>query len=132
MLSFYRQRTALDTAEVAEAAKRSRPWRRTTLVRRPVGPEAERRRDQGVGPIRQDGGRDGLMPVDRPAYPVNLLVAGKRCLVVGGGRVAAQKVRGLAEAAARVFVVATPCGRRGAGRARCHVGRTSVPHRRSR
>lgn len=50
------------------------------------------------------------MPVDQPAYPVNLLVAGKRCLVVGGGRVAAQKVRGLAEAEARVFVVAPHVG----------------------
>jgi precorrin-2 dehydrogenase/sirohydrochlorin ferrochelatase len=40
------------------------------------------------------------MPVDEPLYPVNLVVAGRRCLVVGGGRVALQKVRGLLEAAA--------------------------------
>jgi precorrin-2 dehydrogenase/sirohydrochlorin ferrochelatase len=46
------------------------------------------------------------MPVEQPAYPVNLLVAGKRCLVVGGGAVAAQKVRGLVEAGAAVHVVA--------------------------
>jgi precorrin-2 dehydrogenase/sirohydrochlorin ferrochelatase len=50
------------------------------------------------------------MPVEQPAYPVNLLVAGKRCLVVGGGRVAAQKVRGLAEANARVHVIAPSVG----------------------
>jgi precorrin-2 dehydrogenase/sirohydrochlorin ferrochelatase len=46
------------------------------------------------------------MPTGRPAYPVNLLVAGKRCLVVGGGRVAAQKASGLVEAGAVVHVVA--------------------------
>jgi siroheme synthase-like protein len=46
------------------------------------------------------------MPVDAPLYPVNLVVAGRRCLVVGGGRVALQKVKGLAEAGAEVTVVA--------------------------
>ena len=46
------------------------------------------------------------MPVDQPLYPVNLVVAGRPCLVVGGGRVAATKVRGLVEAGARVTVVA--------------------------
>jgi precorrin-2 dehydrogenase/sirohydrochlorin ferrochelatase len=46
------------------------------------------------------------MPAATPAYPVNLLVAGKRCLVVGGGRVAAAKAEGLAECGARVHVVA--------------------------
>jgi precorrin-2 dehydrogenase len=46
------------------------------------------------------------MPVDAPLYPVNLVVAGRRCLVVGGGRVALQKVQGLAEAGAEVTVVA--------------------------
>ena len=47
------------------------------------------------------------MPVDVPAYPVNLLVAGRRVLVVGGGAVAAEKVRGLLAAGAVVHLVAT-------------------------
>ncbi len=114
VLSFYRQRTALDTAEVAEAAKRSRaggPEPGGRWSEEWCGPETQRRCRQGsIGSVRQDRSRDGLMPVDHPAYPVNLLVAGKRCLVVGGGRVAAQKVRGLAEAEARVFVVAPRVG----------------------
>jgi precorrin-2 dehydrogenase/sirohydrochlorin ferrochelatase len=41
-----------------------------------------------------------------PHYPVNLLLRGHRCLVVGGGRVAAQKVRGLLDAEADVHVIA--------------------------
>ena len=47
------------------------------------------------------------MPVRSPAYPVNLLVAGRRVLVVGGGTVAADKVRGLLAAGAVVHVVAS-------------------------
>ncbi len=39
-------------------------------------------------------------------YPVALKVKGKRCLVVGGGRVALRKVRGLLQCGARVGVVA--------------------------
>ncbi len=46
------------------------------------------------------------MPVDEPLYPVNLLLTGRSCLVVGGGRVAVGKVRGLVEAGASVTVVA--------------------------
>jgi precorrin-2 dehydrogenase/sirohydrochlorin ferrochelatase len=46
------------------------------------------------------------MPVDGPLYPVNLRVDGRRCLVVGGGAVARQKVQGLLDAAAEVHVVA--------------------------
>jgi len=46
------------------------------------------------------------MPVDPPAYAVNLLVEGRRVLVVGGGAVAAEKVRGLRRAGAVVHVVA--------------------------
>jgi siroheme synthase-like protein len=41
-----------------------------------------------------------------PAYPVNLLVEGRPVLVVGGGHVALEKVRGLLEAGAIVTVVA--------------------------
>lgn len=46
------------------------------------------------------------MPVDGPLYPVNLLLAGRPCLVVGGGAVATGKVRGLLDAGAAVHVVA--------------------------
>ena len=50
------------------------------------------------------------MPVDDPLYPVNLLVAGRRCLVVGGGPVAARKAAGLLDCGASVHVVATEVG----------------------
>ena len=46
------------------------------------------------------------MPVDAPLYPVGLVVAGRPCLVVGGGTVAAQKVAGLLACRATVTVVA--------------------------
>jgi precorrin-2 dehydrogenase len=46
------------------------------------------------------------VPVEHPLYPVNLVVDGRPCLVVGGGRVAAGKVRGLLEAGALVTVIA--------------------------
>lgn len=46
------------------------------------------------------------MPVEGPQYPVMLDVAGRRCLVVGGGAVAAGKVDGLLQAGADVTVVA--------------------------
>ena len=46
------------------------------------------------------------MPIELPLYPVNLLVAGRPVLVVGGGTVAADKVRGLVAAGATVHVVA--------------------------
>ncbi len=46
------------------------------------------------------------MAVLDAAYPVNLLVADKPCLVVGGGTVAARKVEGLLACDARVHVVA--------------------------
>jgi precorrin-2 dehydrogenase/sirohydrochlorin ferrochelatase len=47
------------------------------------------------------------VPVHVPSYPVNLLVAGRRVLVVGGGAVAAEKARGLLAAGAIVHLVAT-------------------------
>jgi len=50
------------------------------------------------------------MPVDPPAYPVNLLLEGRRVLVVGGGAVAAAKARGLLDARAVVHVVGTEVG----------------------
>lgn len=39
-------------------------------------------------------------------YPINLDVAGKPCVVVGGGKVALRKILGLLEAGARVNVIA--------------------------
>ncbi|MGH9165573.1 MAG: precorrin-2 dehydrogenase/sirohydrochlorin ferrochelatase family protein [Acidimicrobiales bacterium] len=50
------------------------------------------------------------MPVDAPLYPVNLVVAGRRCLVVGGGSVAARKLAGLRACGASVHVVAVAVG----------------------
>ena len=50
------------------------------------------------------------MPVDDPLYPANLLIAGRRCLVVGGGRVAARKAEGLLACRAVVHVVAMAVG----------------------
>jgi len=48
----------------------------------------------------------GHIPGDVAQYPVNLELAGKRCLVVGAGNVAIRKVRGLVAAGALVSVVA--------------------------
>lgn len=45
-------------------------------------------------------------------YPVNLVVAGRRCVVVGAGRIAARKVDGLLAAGADVHVVAARFGDR--------------------
>lgn len=39
-------------------------------------------------------------------YPVNISLEGQRALVVGAGRIAARKIEGLAEAGARITVVA--------------------------
>ncbi len=47
-----------------------------------------------------------------PLYPVALRLAGRCCLVVGGGRVAERKVEGLLEAGARVRVVSPRLSRR--------------------
>src|SRR3974390_1993845 len=46
------------------------------------------------------------MPVDDVLYPASLVVAGKRCVVVGGGSVAARKTRSLLDAGADVLVIA--------------------------
>ena len=46
------------------------------------------------------------MPFDEPLYPVNLSLAGRRCLVVGGGPVALSKTRELVVCGAQIDVVA--------------------------
>ncbi|MFN3219605.1 MAG: bifunctional precorrin-2 dehydrogenase/sirohydrochlorin ferrochelatase [Acidimicrobiales bacterium] len=46
------------------------------------------------------------MPLDEPLYPINLRIAGHRCLVVGAGTVAAQKIGGLLDCDAEIVVVA--------------------------
>ncbi|HEX7522465.1 MAG TPA: bifunctional precorrin-2 dehydrogenase/sirohydrochlorin ferrochelatase [Acidimicrobiia bacterium] len=43
-------------------------------------------------------------------YPVNLVVEGRRCVVVGAGRIAARKIDALLDAGARVHVVAPRLG----------------------
>lgn len=47
-----------------------------------------------------------MAALDAALYPVNLVVAGRSCLVVGGGTVAARKVEALLACGARVHVVA--------------------------
>lgn len=51
------------------------------------------------------------MDVERH-YPIALCLRGKRCVVVGGGPVAARKVQGVVEAGAKVTVVAPTVGER--------------------
>ena len=46
------------------------------------------------------------MSLPEATYPVNLVVSGRRCVVVGGGSVAARKVEGLVAAGADVVVIA--------------------------
>jgi siroheme synthase-like protein len=69
--------------------------------------------------------------VARPAisgYPVNLVVAGRRCIVVGAGRIAARKIDALLAAGASVHVVAPDLGDE--VRAWADAGRLSVAERR--
>lgn len=54
-----------------------------------------------MGGKSERGGRPGIT-----GYPVNLVVAGRRCVVVGAGRVAARKIESLLAAGAAVHVVA--------------------------
>jgi precorrin-2 dehydrogenase/sirohydrochlorin ferrochelatase len=50
------------------------------------------------------------VPVEGAQYPVNLVLTGRPCLVVGGGAVAARKVAGLQACGADVKVIATRVG----------------------
>jgi precorrin-2 dehydrogenase/sirohydrochlorin ferrochelatase len=50
------------------------------------------------------------MPVADVLYPVNLVLEGRRCVVVGGGAVATRKVEGLVAAGADVVVIAPEIG----------------------
>src|ERR1700723_2987966 len=50
------------------------------------------------------------VPVADVLYPVNLVLEGRRCVVVGGGAVAARKVEGLVAAGAEVVVIAPEIG----------------------
>jgi siroheme synthase-like protein len=67
-------------------------------------------------------GRAGL-----GGYPVNLLVTGRRCVVVGAGRIAARKIEALLDAGAEVHVVAPAVG--DAVRAWADAGRVTVAER---
>ena len=54
-----------------------------------------------------------MSPARRPSlvgYPANLLLTGRRCVVVGAGRIAARKIESLLDAGALVQVVAPSVG----------------------
>jgi len=71
-----------------------------------------------------------VSPGDRPrlnGYPANLVVAGRRCVVVGGGRIAARKIEALLDAGAEVHVVAPSLS--GDVRAWRDAGRLTVSER---
>jgi len=50
------------------------------------------------------------VPVEGPQYPANLVLSGRRVLVVGAGAVAARKIQGLLACGARIVVVAPVVG----------------------
>ncbi len=71
-----------------------------------------------------------MAPAPRFAYPVVLLLAGRKALVVGGGRVARRKARALADAGAEVHVVALEIAPEIAADPRftCHAEPYAAPH----
>ncbi len=72
------------------------------MAKSTAAPEPQRR-------LRETGNGFGSSP-PHPMYPVVLRLAGRRCLVVGGGSVAARKVTGLARCGASVTVIAPELG----------------------
>jgi siroheme synthase-like protein len=72
--------------------------------------------------VSETGGRPPIT-----GYPVNLIVAGRRCVVVGAGRIAARKIESLLEAGADVLVVAPAVGPE--VRAWADAGRLAVAER---
>jgi len=60
-------------------------------------------------------------------YPANLVIDGRRCVVVGAGRIAARKIEALLDAGARVQVIAPEIGAE--VRAWADAGRLSVDER---
>jgi precorrin-2 dehydrogenase/sirohydrochlorin ferrochelatase len=60
----------------------------------------------GNGQYHSEQDYRGPVPVEPAQYPVNLVLEGRACLVVGGGQVAARKVAGLLACKAKVTVIA--------------------------
>jgi len=68
-----------------------------------VGPNAVNHAPERMLP---PSGRSAGLGSGAGLYPVNLRIARKRCVVVGGGKVAARKVKGLLDGDAQVLVIA--------------------------
>jgi siroheme synthase-like protein len=63
-------------------------------------------------------------------YPVGLVIRDRRCLVVGGGRIASRKISGLLDAGARVTVVSPTMSRSIVDLSLCETGRLTLVRRR--